>query len=103
MKGYVLAFVDVQDPSSYAPYAASAPATIAAHGGRYLIRNGAKELREGSPPADRLVVLEFPSVAQARAWYESPEYQALAPIRQGSSKGSLLIVEGFDGVPGMSA
>ena len=95
MKGYVLAFIDVEDPSSYAPYAAGAPATIAAHGGKYLIRNGAKELREGALPADRLVVLEFASVAQARAWYESPEYQALVPIRQGASKGSLMIVEGF--------
>jgi uncharacterized protein (DUF1330 family) len=43
--------------------------------------------------------LEFPSVAQARTWYESPEYQALAPIRQGASKGSLVIVEGFGEVP----
>lgn len=95
MKGYVLAFVDVEDPSNYAPYAAGVPATIAAHGGKYLIRNGAKELREGTLPADRLVVLEFPSVAQARSWYESPEYQALVPIRQSASKSSLLIVEGF--------
>ncbi|NZA03435.1 DUF1330 domain-containing protein [Ottowia beijingensis] len=86
MKGYVLAFIDVEDPSSYAPYAAGAPATIAAHGGKYLIRNRPKELREGALPADRLVVLEFPSVAQARAWYESPEYQALVPIRQGARK-----------------
>lgn len=95
MKGYVLAFIDVDDPSSYAPYAAGAPATIATHDGKYLIRNGAKELREGTLPADRLVVLEFPSVAHARAWYETPEYQALVPIRQGASKGSLMIVEGF--------
>jgi uncharacterized protein (DUF1330 family) len=79
--------------------ASTSPATIAAHGGKYLIRNGAKELREGALPADRLVVLEFPSVAQARTWYESPEYQALAPIRQGASKGSLVIVEGFGEVP----
>lgn len=99
MKGYVLAFIDVEDPSSYSPYAAGAPATIAAYGGKYLIRNGAKELREGALPADRLVVLEFPSVAQARTWYESPEYQALVPVRQGASKGSIVIVEGFSEAP----
>lgn len=99
MKGYVLAFIDVKDPRSYAPYAAGVPATIAAHGGKYLIRNGAKELLEGALPADRLVVLEFPSVVQARTWYESPEYQALVPIRQDASKGSLVIVEGFGDAP----
>lgn len=95
MKGYVLAFIDVEDPTSYSPYAAGAPATIAAYGGRYLIRNGNKEVLEGSLPADRLVVLEFPSVEQAKAWYESKEYQAILPIRQNASKGLLLIVEGF--------
>lgn len=99
MKGYVLGFIDVEDPSSYAPYSANVPATIAAHGGKYLIRNGTKELREGTLPAERLVVLEFPSVAQARTWYESPEYQALAAIRQGASKGSLVIVEGIGDAP----
>jgi len=95
MKGYVLAFIDVEDAKNYSPYAAGVPATIAAYGGRYLVRNGKKEVREGSLPADRVVMLEFPSVDQAKAWYESEEYQALLPIRKSASKGTLLIVEGF--------
>ena len=99
MKGYVIALIDVTDPSSFAPYIAGAPATVAAHGGKYLVRNGAKEVCEGTLPADRLVVMEFPSVAQARSWYASPEYQALKPIRQGAAKGSLLIVEGLAEAP----
>ena len=45
-------------------------------------------------PADRLVVLEFPSMEQARAWYDSPEYQEVAPIRQAASRGRAVIVEG---------
>lgn len=95
MKGYVLAFIDVEDPTNYSLYAAGVPATIAANGGRYLVRNGKKEVLEGALPADRVVMLEFPSVDQAKAWYESEEYQALLPIRKSASKGALLIVEGI--------
>ena len=90
MKGYVLAFVDVEDPTSYSPYAAGVPATIAAYGGRYLVRNGKKEVREGTLPADRVVMLEFPSVEQAKAWYESEQYQALLPIRKRDRKSTRL-------------
>jgi len=51
-QAYVIAFIDVEDLTSYAPYAAGVPATIAAHGGRCLVRNGNKEVREGSLPAE---------------------------------------------------
>lgn len=97
MKGYVLALIDVEDAQGYSAYAQGVPATIAAHGGRYVVRAGAKTPCEGEAPAGRVVILEFPSVAQARAWYDSKEYQALAPLRQAASKGSLTIIEGWGG------
>ena len=97
MKGYVLALINVQDPQGYAAYAQGVPATIAAHGGRYVVRNGAKTPCEGSLPTDRVVVIEFPSVEKARAWYDSKEYQALVPIRQAAATGSLTIIEGWSG------
>lgn len=98
-KAYVLAFIDVEDPVKYAPYVARVPETIAAFGGRYLVRNGNKQVLEGQLPADRFVVLEFPSAARAKEWYDSAAYQELLPIRISASKGSLTIVEGLDAAP----
>jgi uncharacterized protein (DUF1330 family) len=67
---------------------------VKAHGGRYLARGGATDVLEGDWDIDRLVVLEFPSMEQARAWYDSPEYQEVAPIRQAASRARAVIVEG---------
>lgn len=95
MKGSVIAFIDVEDSARYAPYAASVPDTIAAFGGRYLVRNGTKQLMEGALPAQRLAVIEFPSVERAKEWYASDAYQVILPIRASSSRGTVLIVEGY--------
>jgi uncharacterized protein (DUF1330 family) len=97
MKGYVLALIDVHDPQGYAAYEAGVAATIAAHGGRSIVRNGPRTHCEGELTANRLVVLEFESVAKAHAWYDSEEYQALVRIRQAYSTGSLTIIEGWEG------
>ncbi len=67
---------------------------IAAHGGRFLVRGGAVEAREGAPPAGRVVVIEFPDMEAARRFYDSPGYQAILPLRQAASQGRLFLVEG---------
>ena len=75
------------------------PATIAAHGGRYLVRGGALEQFEGEagdPAARRIVMLEFPSMAAARDWYRSPEYQAILPLRLRHMQGRAMLVEGAE-------
>jgi uncharacterized protein (DUF1330 family) len=94
MPAYLLVDVDVHDPERYEEYRAQAPATIHAYGGRYLARGGAAELLEGDRTPHRVVVLEFPSVERARAWYESEAYRDAKALRQRTSKGSLLLVEG---------
>jgi uncharacterized protein (DUF1330 family) len=95
MPAYVIFDIHVDDADAYAPYRGPAGETVAAHGGRYLARGGATEVLEGEWELDRLVVLEFPSVEQAKAWYDSPEYQEVAPIRQGASRGRAVIVDGY--------
>ena len=57
-------------------------------------RGGQVEPREGGWTPKRIVVLEFPSMAQARTWYDSPEYAPLIKLRQKASKGKLILVEG---------
>ncbi|USX06785.1 DUF1330 domain-containing protein [Paraburkholderia fungorum] len=99
MKAYVVGLITVQDPVAYAEYVENAPATIARYGGRYVIRNGTKHELEGELPDERWVVLEFPSVEQAKRWYESEAYQAIRSIRIQASSGKLFIIEGCDTQP----
>ncbi len=97
MKAYLIAYIDVVDQDSYAEYTAKAPATIAAFGGQYLVRNGTKYEVEGSTPDKRVVVVEFPSIEKAKAWYASEAYQSLIKIRQVSTKDdTLFFIEGCE-------
>jgi len=94
-KGYVIVQVsEITDPAAYETYRPLAGETVAAHGGRFIVRGGAAERFEGEGPAERNVVIEFPSLAAAKAWYHSPEYQQALQIRLAASTGSLVIVEG---------
>lgn len=100
MPAYLIAELEITDPDSYARYRAETPGVIACHGGRFLVRGGAAELKEGGPAPGRLVVVEFPDLETARRFYDSPEYRAILPLRQGASRGRLLLVEGWDGPTG---
>jgi uncharacterized protein (DUF1330 family) len=91
---YVIAIIDITNAEAYKEYAQQVPATIAKYGGRYLMRGGAMELREGEWPGQRTVILEFPSLARAREWYDSPEYRPVREIRQANSRGRIAIFEG---------
>ncbi len=96
MKGYVLAELDVTDPAGFAQYRPLASASIAAFGGRYLIRGGAAEQLEGDRPGRRFVLLEFPSPERARDWYHSPQYQEAKAIRDRAARTELFLIDGHD-------
>ena len=95
MSAYVIADVEVLDSAAYEEYRQQVPATIAAFGGRYLVRGGALTVLEGGWSPKRCVVLEFPSMAQLKAWYDSPAYVPLRAIRERSTKSNLVMVEGL--------
>jgi uncharacterized protein (DUF1330 family) len=95
MKAYVIVNVAIRDPERYKDYIKAATPTVAAHGGKYIVRGGRAELLEGSAAIHRIVVLEFPSYAQAKGWFESPEYREAQKIRQSCSAGDLILVEGM--------
>ena len=95
MPAYVVLDVEVQDPSTYDRYKELAPPAIAAYGGKYLARGGRTETLEGSWEPSRLVILEFPTVEKARAWWDSREYAAARKLRQSSAHTEMVLVQGL--------
>jgi uncharacterized protein (DUF1330 family) len=93
-KGYVVAEITVTDPEAYKQYAATVPPIAAKFGGRYLVRGGQTVTVEGDPPSGRIVVIEFESLAAARSFEESPDYQAIAPLRRKAAHSRVFLVEG---------
>ena len=95
MSAYLIATVDVFDSTGYEEYKQKVPATIAAHGGRYIARGGAVEVLEGAWPPGRCVLLECPSMAELKTWWNSPEYVPLRALRERTAKTNLVITEGL--------
>lgn len=94
MKAYWIAHVTVTDPNRYADYLALAPAAFAAYGARFLARGGASEVLEGASLI-RHVIIEFPSLAAAKACYDGVEYRAARSKRAGVADVQIVIVEGL--------
>ena len=94
MPAYVLADVTVTDLPAMEEYRKQVPATLAKYGGRFLVRGGAHQTVEGDWKPARLVVIEFPSLADARRWYDSEEYRAPKALRMRAGRTSVVIVDG---------
>jgi uncharacterized protein (DUF1330 family) len=94
MTAYALAHLRVPRPhADLIPYVERIQGTLDAHGGRFLVHGGAKDVLEGAWPGD-VVLIEFPDAAAARAWYASPGYQQILPLRTAHLVGDVVIVEG---------
>jgi uncharacterized protein (DUF1330 family) len=96
MPAYVIARVEVTDWDKYNEYLKVGPGTIAKYGGRFIARGGEMATLEGPEETRRLVILEFPSLAKAKAWYNSKEYQDAKKLRTGASTGSLIAIDGVE-------
>ncbi|WP_298241151.1 DUF1330 domain-containing protein [uncultured Bradyrhizobium sp.] len=94
MPAYVISEVEARDPAAMEAYRTLAAETIARYGGSYLVRGGAAEVMEGGPPPKTMVIVEFPSMARAREWYESPEYAEALKLRESALERRLIFVEG---------
>ena len=95
MSAYVIVDIEVTDPVGYEEYKVLAAPTVAAYGGRYVVRGGAAAVLEGDWVPRRLVVLEFESADQARRWWDSPEYAAARAIRQRTARTNMVVVAGM--------
>ncbi|WP_339632130.1 DUF1330 domain-containing protein [uncultured Sneathiella sp.] len=96
MAAYVIARITVKDPEQYEVYKSLAPIAIKKYGGQYLTRGGAMETIEGPEETQRMVILQFPDMASARAFYDSPEYSKARDARKNAADGQFVLLEGLD-------
>lgn len=82
MPALVIAEARLRNPARMAEYSAAAMPIVAAFGGVFIHRAKYVETLGGSPAPHGLGILRFPSVEVARAWFDSPEYQAIVPLRE---------------------
>lgn len=95
MSAYVIfENLEVTDPVQLDEYKHLVPATVARHGGRYVVRGGALAVLEGFWAPIFPVMIEFPSVEAARRWYDSPEYRPLRAMRVAALRSNTVLVEG---------
>jgi uncharacterized protein (DUF1330 family) len=92
---YVIAEVQVTDPDTFKQYLAALPGTLAPYKVRTLTRAGAVALDASTPPAGSVVVLAFNSMDDVKAWWSSPAYQAIIPLREKSAKTRAYAVPGI--------
>ena len=91
---YIIANVRVTDPVQYEEYKKFSTLAMQAHGAEPCVRGGAVQVLEGDWQPDRVVVLKFPSVEQARRFYDSPEYKQARDAREGAAVMRMVLVEG---------
>jgi uncharacterized protein (DUF1330 family) len=94
MAAYVIVDLTVTDLPTMEEYRKQVPATLAKYGGRFLVRGGAHQTVEGDWKPNRIVVLEFPSMEQAKRWYDSEEYRDPKAMRLRAGRANMIMVEG---------
>jgi uncharacterized protein (DUF1330 family) len=94
MAAYVIVDLTVTDQPTMDEYRKLVPATLAKYDGRFLVRGGAHQTVEGDWKPNRVVVLEFPSMEQAKRWYDSEEYREPKAMRLRAGRANLIMVEG---------
>ena len=93
-KGYIIGHITVNDPDGYQEYIDRDTPILHGLGGRFVVRGGRSEVKEGHA-LNRHVVIEFPSYDAALAAYNDPEYQEVMKIRHRTADSTILVVEGI--------
>jgi uncharacterized protein (DUF1330 family) len=96
MKAYLVLDFAVRDVRGFMPYVSAIPAFIAKHGGRYVVQGAKPERVEGDWTPQRMVILEFPSRAAAKAFLDDPQAQTLFAMRHDTTDSRLVLVDGCD-------
>ena len=94
MAAYIVVQVDVKDPLRYEHYKRLVPESLAKYGGKFLVRGGGTETLEGTWTPQRFVLVEFPTLEQAKAWWASPEYAEAKALRQATAHTEMIVANG---------
>ena len=94
MSTYFIARITIHDPATYQRYLDGFDAAFEGHGGEVVAVDDEPAVLEGTWSCTRTVLIRFPEVDAARAWYDSPAYQELARIRQAAASADIVLVEG---------
>lgn len=95
MKAYIIVDVTITDPARYDDYRKLTLASLEPYEGKFIVRGGHTETLEGNWEPGRIVVLEFPSLEKAKAWWSSPGYAPAKAIRQEAAVTRMIVVEGY--------
>ncbi len=95
MAAYLIYRAWVVDPAAYRAYMERTPTLIAAHGGRFLARGGRSVTLEGDTDSARTIIVEFPDLAAAQAFYDSAAYQAAIALRRDCARVQMVIIDGI--------
>ena len=97
MAAYLVGRMKITDVTRYERYKECTPSIIASYGGRFLARGGRRLILEGPEDDRRIVLVEFASMKDAEAFYNSPAYRAARDVREGAAREiELVVVEGFE-------
>jgi uncharacterized protein (DUF1330 family) len=94
MPAYLIALIEVRDAERYREYTLHTPRVIAAFGGRMVVRNGARQVLEGPADPRRVIVVEFPTLADVLAFHGSPEYTVLRRMREAAGAAQIIAIDG---------
>ena len=96
MPAYMIFDINIYDPDGYENYKKLTPSSLKPYGGKFVVRGGATEVLEGNWKPGRIVILEFPSVKNAKHWWNSGEYAAAKIIRHNTADTNMIVIEGPD-------
>ena len=96
MPVYLIIDIAVIDPDVYGEFVERVPAVVEQYGGRYLARSAEASPMVGDWRPEWIVLIEFEGIEQVQEFFDSPEYQALVPIREKSATTRAIIVESYE-------
>jgi uncharacterized protein (DUF1330 family) len=94
MSAYLVIDMTIHDLKTFSTYIRGVPAFIEKHSGKYIVQGAEPTVMEGDWEPERLIIIEFPARAQAKAFLEDPEFQDLVAIRHKSTTTNVVLVDG---------
>lgn len=97
MPAYVVVEIEIHNPEEYEDYKKLTPASLKNYQGKFIVRGGKTETLEGDWSPQRFVVIQFPTLELAKAWWASEEYAQAKALRQRTASSKMIVVVGFEG------